>query len=84
MEIKRPKTEPRAPLTARDRESLDFGRLLAPPKAGGPTPGLSYSKLLEIATDVCGITVTADLSQIRTKQQVKKIKERIKRSYYSA
>jgi hypothetical protein len=81
MFIKRPRTRAELALgaTARDREALDFMRLWrSAPAEGGPVPGLPFTQLLRIASEVCHRPIT-ELGQIRTQGEVSRIKERIRR-----
>jgi hypothetical protein len=77
--IKCPRSVRGATPTVKDREALDFGRYLHPPKFDGqPAPGLPYQQLLSIATTVCKRTIH-DLGEVKTKGEVKKILKEMER-----
>lgn len=64
--------------TKRDRSALDFSRFHSDYFNGcEPQRGVSYERLLAIATEVCGYEIR-DLSQVWSKKAMERIKMRLK------
>lgn len=67
--------------TSKDRELVDFSRFpFFSNNQMQPVMGVSYSRLLEIATGVCRRKIT-ELTEIRTKAQLEKVRRLVRREW---
>ena len=77
MKIRRPRP-PKALPTAEDRQSLDFSRFYNPTPSELPSAGIAFTRLLSIATEVCGREIR-ELGQLRTKGEVERVKRALRK-----